>query len=225
MFSKEFKRAFSLSLPTLFAYFPLGLLFGVLFTQTQFHWLGAPLMSALLYAGAAQFVVLSMLSNHAGLFAILCACLFISLRNIFYGISVGERLNHAPSWMKPVLMFGLVDANYAIFTNYPPDPALDDIKFCFILTLLMYSYWVIGTLIGAIFASMIPNIESMGFILTAFFFLISIQSFKKNASIDIFVVPSLFAILTYQFSPNYYLLITIAMASIYLYLKVRFFYE
>lgn len=221
MLSPEFKRALEASGPTFFAYFPLGLLFGVLFTQTDFHWLGAPLMSALLYAGAVQFVALSMMANKASLLAIVLAGLFVALRNSFYGLSVSERFKPAPKWMKPILMFGLVDAAYAVFVNRPIYKDIDDIWFCFYTTILMYAFWVVGTFFGALFAHMIPDVSGMGFILTAFFFLIVLEHFQKNKSIDALIIPVIASAIAWLIVPQYFLLIAISLCAVYLHIKIK----
>lgn len=225
MFSPEFKRALEASTPTFFAYFPLGLLFGVLFSKTEFHWLGAPIMSALLYAGAVQFVALSMMANNASLLAIILAALFVALRNSFYGLSVAERFKPAPKWMKPILMFGLVDAAYAVFVNRPIYDDIDDIWFCFHTTILMYAFWVIGTFVGAVFAHAIPDVSGMSFILTAFFFLIVLEYLQKNKSIDALIIPVIASAIAWLIVPHYFLLIAISLCAVYLYIKVKVIYD
>ena len=90
------KQALLITTPTLLAYFPLGVIYGVLFTHADYPWYIAPLMSATIYAGAVQFVALSMMIEHASLIAILMATVFIAMRNSFYGLSVIERFKPAP---------------------------------------------------------------------------------------------------------------------------------
>jgi predicted branched-subunit amino acid permease len=46
------QSAFRLSLPVLFGYIPLGMAFGVLFSELGYHWLYAALMGLVIYAGA-----------------------------------------------------------------------------------------------------------------------------------------------------------------------------
>jgi predicted branched-subunit amino acid permease len=47
------------SLATFFAYFPLGIVFGFLFTsELSLPWILAPFMSLMVFAGAIQFVAL-----------------------------------------------------------------------------------------------------------------------------------------------------------------------
>lgn len=220
-FSPEFKQALYVTNPTFFAYFPLGIVFGVLFTHADFPWYLAPLMSALLYAGAVQFVALSMMISHSSIAAIVLATLFVALRNSFYGLSVSERFKKAPALTRAFLIFGLVDASYAIFTSRPPRENENDTKFCFYTTLLLYLYWVIGTLVGALFADVIPEVKGLDFILTGFFFLIAIEYYLVNKAIDALWVPLLTSFIAYWLFPQYYLLIAILLCTFYLYLKIK----
>ena len=52
-----------LSIPVAMGYIPLGMAFGFLLAQAGGAWWLAPLMSLFIYAGAAQFMVVPMLSD------------------------------------------------------------------------------------------------------------------------------------------------------------------
>lgn len=219
--STEFKQALYVTNPTFFAYFPLGIIFGILFTQAGFPWYQAPLMSALVYAGAVQFITLGMMINQQHVLAIVLACVFVAMRNSFYGLSVNGRFKAAPRLVRAFLIFGLVDAAYAIFTSRPPRKNEHDVKFCFYTTLLLYLYWVIGSFIGAAFADTIPQFKGMEFVLTAFFAIIVIEYYRVNKAVDALYIPILASIVAYLLVPNYYLLLAISLCALYLHFKTR----
>ena len=112
--SVEFKRALKFSLPTLFAYFPLGIIFAILWVEAGFPGYWAVTMSAVAFAGAVQFVALSMMQAKSGVLAILLAGSFVAFRNVFYGLSLLERFKYKPKLIQALLIFGLVDATYAV---------------------------------------------------------------------------------------------------------------
>ena len=219
MYRDEFKHALGATALTFFAYFPLGIVFGVLFTHAGYSWYLAPMMSALVYAGAVQFVALSMMIDNASIAAIITASTFIALRNSFYGLSVINRFDKAPAWKRFFLIFGLVDASYAVFVSKPKTK--HDIHFCFYTTLLLYIYWVAGTLIGALFADFIPDLKGLDFVLTSFFAVLVIEYYLLNKKIDALIVPVIAAIIAYLLIPQYHLLIAILLCSFYLYVKIR----
>lgn len=210
-FSLESKRAFKLSLPILFAYGPLGIVYGVLFAHSDFSWWLAPVTSAVVFAGAVQFVALSMMADHAGVFTIVLATIFIAFRNSFYGLNLLERFK--TNWLtKNLLIFMLVDATYVILMSNPAEDNQDDVKFCFLLSFYIYLYWVIGTLIGAIFSKWIPDFSAIAFILPAFFGVLVIEYFIAKRRLHTLIAPICAAIIAYLIYPKQFLLIAILLS-------------
>ncbi len=183
-----YSLAWRLSLPVLFAYLPLGIVFGLMSAQLQEPWYFAPLMSVVLYAGAVQFIAIGLMAVHAPYLTIFLSTVFVALRNAFYGISLQKRFD--VSWpTKLYLIYGLVDASYAILLTTPSyeDPAKDK-KFCVILTTLLCVYWVSGSLIGALFAEKLAGLEGLEFVLIAFFVVLVLEQYLKYQNISTIVI-------------------------------------
>ena len=66
------------------------------------------------------------------------------------------------------MAFGMVDATYAILLSRPKS----SLRFCLQVTILNYAYWFFGSVIGALFADLLPQIQGIDFILTAFFMIL-----------------------------------------------------
>ena len=213
------KKAAQATLPTFFAYFPLGMVFAVLFTHAGFDWYLAPLMSAVVYAGAVQFVALSMMIDHASLAAILFGSLFIALRNSFYGLALIDRFKPYTGLKRFFLIFGLVDATYAILASWPRQK--DDDAFCFYTTLFPYLSWVGGSLFGALLADSIPVIQGMDFILACFFMVLVVEYYLASKQKDALLVPVLASVFAFFILPEYQLLIAIMTCVIYLYMTIK----
>ncbi len=209
----ELSVAFKLSLPTLFAYFPLGMVFGILFAHSGFNRFLGPLMSAVLYSGSVQFVALSMMTKHAGIIPIVAATVFIAIRNSFYGLNLLPRFNQR-GLLRAFLIFTLVDATYAILMTHPPDKNLNDSKFCFLLSFLIFGYWVGGTVVGAIFATWLPPVHGLAFILPSFFMVLVVEFFIAKRQWHAIIAPILSAIIAYIILPNQYLLLAIIFSMI-----------
>ncbi len=211
----ELCKAAKLSLPTFFAYFPLGIVFGILFVHLKFPWYLAPMMSAFVYGGSVQFVALGMMVQHNAIYTILFATVFVGLRNAFYGLSLIERYQ-GPWLSKYFLIFTLVDATYATLAANPPEPELNDKKFCLYLSLLIGLYWVIGTLLGAVSASWMPNFSGLAFILPCFFMVLVIENYLVHRSITPLIVPIIFSIIAYLILPTHYLLLAVIASVIFI---------
>jgi 4-azaleucine resistance transporter AzlC len=211
----SFKKALEVTFPILFAYGPLGMVFGLLCVHQGYDWYLAVLMSAFVFAGAVQFLVLTMLDNGAMLFSILLAAFFIGFRNLFYGLSFLDRFKKLNPLLKSILAFGMVDATYAILLSRPKA----SLRFCLQVTALNYIYWVGGTLIGALFADFIPEMHGLDFILTAFFMILVLDFYLVNRTVEPIFLPIVFAALSYIILPSYYLILAICFSLIFLSFK------
>jgi 4-azaleucine resistance transporter AzlC len=175
--------AFQLSLPVFLSYFPLGIVFGALFTKLPTHWYWAPIMSAVVYSGAVQFVTLGLMQERASFFFIFLSVFFIAARNAFYGLSLLRRYT-MPGMQKFVSIFWLVDTNYALLLEAKPyaDPKKDH-RFCLWLGFFPYLYWFMGTLAGALFGQHIPGVSNLEFVLVAFFAIMLLEQYRQSRSL------------------------------------------
>ena len=82
----------SLTTPVAMGYIPLGMVFGFLFVQAGgAAWL-AVLSSIVVYAGAAQYMMVPMLAAGLPVGTIALATAVVNLRHVFYGLSLLDRL-------------------------------------------------------------------------------------------------------------------------------------
>ena len=210
--AESFRDAFEVTLPALFAYFPLAMVFGFVFEHYGFAWYLAPLMSAMIYGGSVQFLVLTMIDNGATFTAMLIAVFFVALRNLFYGLSFIERYKRVTPILKGFLSFGLVDATYAILLARPKAK----LRFCLQVTTLIYIYWVLGTAVGAFFAEQIPTLAGADFVLPAFFAILVVDFYLIHRSVWPIVLPIVFSIIAYEIFPSNYLVLAICFSILYL---------
>ncbi len=208
----EIQRGFKLAVPTMMAYFPLGIAFGLFFADAGYRWWLAPIMSLVTYAGSVQFVALSMMTTlHSSILAVFLATLFLALRNSFYGLSLLQR--YKTHWLRQfLLIFMLVDAAYITVVANPPKEGECDIQFCFYLSLFMYLAWVSGTFIGALCADLLPKINGLEFILPAFFMVLVIEHYLANRRIISLIAPLFAALVAFLIMPKNFLLLAIIIS-------------
>ena len=78
------------------------------------------------------------------------------------------------------MIYALTDETFSILTttNVPPDIPVED--YYFAVSILDQSYWVGGSLIGALVGTMIPfDMTGVDFALTALFAVLSIDQIQK----------------------------------------------
>ena len=207
----ECRLAFKISLPIILAYGPIGLVFGVLCVQSGVPWWLATFMSAVVFSGAAQFVALSMYYDHAAWLSIMVTVFFIAFRNSFYGLSFLKR--YEGHWLvKTILALMLVDATYALLLSNPTREGHNNTRFCLWTSVWVWSYWVGGTLIGAVFSRWIPPFDAFQFVLPAFFMAVAVDYWMKLKSWHVVLMPIFASLLAYWIMPQRYLLLAIVFS-------------
>jgi len=213
-YKKEFKTAFKVSIPVMMGYGVLGFAFGLLIVSLNYDWYIAILMSVFIYAGALQFLAVGFFSTKLGLFDIFITSIFVNIRQSFYGLSVLEKFKNTKK-IKPYLIFGLTDETYALLTSIKDDESLNKKYYYFYLSMLNQSYWVSGTIFGALFGSLVSfDTKGLDFSLTALFIVLAIEQYKNNQNIIPFIIGAVVSILAFIFVPLNSMLIFAIVCSL-----------
>ncbi|MBE6007785.1 MAG: branched-chain amino acid transporter AzlC [Lachnospiraceae bacterium] len=180
MDKKAFKAAFPLTMPVFAGYLVLGMGFGILLSSKGYSFLWAFVMSLTIYGGSAQYVAVDLLSGGASLISTALLTFMVNARYLFYGVSMIEKYKHIGK-IKPYLIFGLTDETYSLVCTTEPPEGVDRKKFFFYITILDQSYWLLGSVIGAIAGSTIAfNTEGVDFAMTALFVVIFIDQWLSH---------------------------------------------
>ena len=181
---KAIKAAFPFTLPVMAGFLLLGMAYGILMGSRGYGWFWSLLTSSVVFAGALQFVGISLLTSaFEPLYAFVIA-LAVNARHLFYGISMLEKYG-GTGIVKPYLIFGMCDETFSILCSTPTPPNIDKRAFMLAITLMNQSYWVLGSVVGGVVAPMLTfNMFGIDFIMTAFFVVIFINQWRaqKNHS-------------------------------------------
>ncbi len=163
------KSALTDTIPVMTGYLVLGFGFGLLMKANGFSILLTFAMSALIYAGSMQYVAVGLLSGGVSLLTMALTTLMVNARHLFYGISMIGPYTGMKG--KPYLIFGLTDETYSLVCNEPAHVAPEHRNAYYLLvTLLDQSYWVAGSVLGAVAGTVLSfNTEGVDFALTALF--------------------------------------------------------
>lgn len=198
----------SLTVPVAMGYIPLGMVFGFLFVQAGGSWWLATLSSLLIYAGAAQFMMVPMLAAGMPLGSIAIATLVLNLRHVFYGFSLLGRFPKR-GWSRAYLVFALTDETYSVLTTLPAETPP---RVMTVLAALNHGWWVLGTLLGALLGThaRVP-LTGLDFVLVALFVVLAVEQWRSRAS----ALPLWVALVAYAFAfwalPKHALVIAIAL--------------
>jgi len=190
----------------------LGFAFGLLAVSSGLKWYFAILMSIVIYAGALQFLAVSLLSAKTGFVDIFIASLMVNLRQSFYGLSLLQKFKKAI--LKPYLIFALTDETYALLTTVKTEKNIKKKWYYLYLGMLNQSYWIGGTITGSIFGSSVHfNTKGLDFSLTALFVVLVIEQYKQIKKFTPFILGGVVSIISFVAVPkNDMLVVSIALA-------------
>ena len=173
-------------------YVPLGAVFGFLFVQAGGSaWL-ALAASLLVYAGAAQFMMVPMLAASVPLGAIVLATLVLNLRHVFYGLSLLNTLP-ASRWQRWYAIFALTDETYSVLTALP---ARERASRMALVGALNQGWWVLGTALGAVLGAQAQiGLTGLDFVLAALFAVLAVEQWRvRRDAMPIWIAAGAYAI-------------------------------
>ena len=109
-----FYRSFIQSLPVLLRYLPLGIAFGILFSkELSLDWYYGVLIAILVFTGAGQFLLVSLITSYAGFLEIAIASFLLNIRHLFYSLAITNEIKNF-GITKYYILFGLTDETFAV---------------------------------------------------------------------------------------------------------------
>jgi len=165
-------------------------------------------MSLWMYAGAGQFIAAGLFAAGTNLWEACLVQLVVNARHIAYGLSMLKRFKNSGAF-KFYQIFSLTDETFALLSSLPPVSsayaaadttvhiAEEERKLLmFYIAVLDQSYWVCGSVIGAIAGHLIPyDMKGIGFALTALFVVLLIEQIMRIKKPAVFVLSGLAALL------------------------------
>ncbi|WP_226576649.1 AzlC family ABC transporter permease [Halobacillus litoralis] len=180
------QKGFVAGLPIMLGYLPIALTYGVLAGQSGMTNYELTLMSILVFAGAAQFLAVGMVTAGTGIVEIIIATFVLNFRHFVMSLSFVNRLKHTAVRVKWPFTLGLTDETFTMTALHSRE-ADEKYGSYFYASLILTAYlsWVGGSYLGGVLGDVIPSrlSASMGVALYAMFIGLLIPSVKKNLKI------------------------------------------
>ena len=195
---KEFWKGVRDESPILLGVAPFGMIFGALAIDAHIAIPAAQAMSAIIFAGASQFIATQMIGAGTSGLVILLVVLVVNLRHALYSASVAPHMRSLPIGWKALLAYLLTDEAYAVtITHYnqESDPAN---KHWYFLGagLTLWSTWQVSTAIGIFVGAQLPQNWSLDFVLPLTFIALVVPALKDKASVAAAITAGLVGVLT-----------------------------
>ena len=176
----------------------LGISFGVVAEPVMGH-VAPSVMSAVVFAGAAQFAATAVLADGGSAAAAIVAGILLNLRFIPMGIAIAPSLGGRAT-ARAATGQGLVDASWAMAHR---GEGHYDIAFMLGATSVQYPAWVAGAAIGVLAGDVIGNPEDLGLdaIFPAFFLALLVNELRGGMSIGAALIGAALALSLTPFAP------------------------
>lgn len=155
--------------PVVLGYLGIGLAAGVVERAAGLSYAEILLLSMVLYAGSAQFVLTSMVALANPLSAIVLTVFFVNARHLLLSAALAPYFRRLPAWKNALLGLQLTDETFVVaaarFARRPPEGA----AWMAGLNLAAYSAWAMANFAGAVFSGWAANTRVLGFALPCMF--------------------------------------------------------
>jgi 4-azaleucine resistance transporter AzlC len=183
--------AFSLGLravaPILVGVAPFGVIYGVVAMQSGIPALAAMAMSAIVFAGSAQFLLAQLVGAGAPFLLTAGAVGLVNLRHALYSASVAPILAHLPLRWKALLAYLLTDEAYAaaiphLMAVRPDSPQSVNAHWVlFGSGCGLWAGWQLATLAGVLIGAQLPSDLGLDFALPLTFIAIVVPMIESRA--------------------------------------------
>jgi predicted branched-subunit amino acid permease len=151
------RRGVGESLPLFVPAIPFALVFGVVVGESGISpWLGWS-SSPLMFGGAAQITLLSLLGEGASVAAAVTAALIVGSRHLLYSVTLAPRFKGQPRWFRWLGPYVLIDQVFALaMLRRDEDPAAFRVYFLS-AGFTFWFLWMLCTAAGLFIGPLVPS--------------------------------------------------------------------
>jgi len=190
-------------LPLLIGVLPFGLMFGVLAIGAGIGPVPAQAMSAIVFAGSAQFIAAQLVGTGTPASIIVLTIAIVNLRHALYSASIAPCLRDLSRVWKWVLAYLLTDEAYAVsITHYQSegDASCEQVPtnghwFFLGAGLALWFAWQLSTAAGIFLGAQVPESYSLDFTLALTFIALLVPILKDRASVGAALTAGIVALL------------------------------
>jgi 4-azaleucine resistance transporter AzlC len=158
------------------------LTFGLLAKTSGLSIYETVLMSLIVFAGASQYISLSLIAYGTGVFEIVLTTFIVNIRHFLMSATLNEKVEEDHLVNKLFYSFGITDETFSVAATRD-----DSVTTGYMFGIISVSYfsWVVFSGVGHLIGASLPKTlqESMGVALYAMFIGLLVPSMKKSTKI------------------------------------------
>ena len=180
--TSEFKKGLQAGITIGIGYFPIALTFGLLAKTSGLSIYETVLMSIIVFAGASQYISLSLIAYGTGVFEIILTTFIVNIRHFLMSTTLTEKCEEDHLLNKLIYSFGITDETFSVVATKEGTATTG---FMFGVISVSYSSWVVFSGVGHLIGASLPQTlqESMSVALYAMFIGLLVPSMKKSVKV------------------------------------------
>jgi 4-azaleucine resistance transporter AzlC len=149
--------------PLIVAAIPFGIVYGALGTAQGISAWTLMAISLVVFAGASQFIAITLLAAGANLSIIVLTVFIVNLRHMLYSISLLNIVRNISPWKRIPMAFSLTDETYATVIHRLNTDPIDNVGAYYLgSAFFMYTNWQLCSFIGIIAGNHVPGLAELG---------------------------------------------------------------
>ena len=196
----------------------LGLGLGIILNAHGLPIWTAPLLSALVFAGSVEFLMVGMISGGASVASIALTVFLVNARHLVYGLSYPLH-SVKGFWAKALAIHTLCDEAFAV--NSGPDRNERSGARILWVNTLIYVSWILSVVLGYVLgASFLNDLKGVDFVMVAIFTVLAMDGYRANPDRVTALFVAISAAVALIFAPSSFLVV--ALGSYVVLLLARF---
>ncbi|WP_343313756.1 AzlC family ABC transporter permease [Brucella sp. BE17] len=190
-------------MPLVAAVIPIGAIYGAVAASKGLSLAEITLMSAVVFAGSAQFVAMDIWTHPASWSGVGFAALLVNLRFILLSASIGRHMQTFTGWSKYLAVLFLTDESWAMAELKVRNGKLTPLYFAG-LVMPFYAAWVLASFLGALVGDTLgdPAVIGLDFAFPAVFIVLIMKFWKGPQTGLILLASAIAAVVTNRYLPG-----------------------
>lgn len=177
-----FRKGLQAGVSIAIGYAPVALTFGLLAKTAGLSFIETVLMSMVVFAGASQYMALSLISLGTSTFEIIFTTFIVNIRHFLMSTALNEKAEDDKLKKKALYSFGITDESFSVIAT---KDGVQKTGFILGVNIIGYMSWVTFTALGYVVGANLPQVlqESMTVALYAMFIGLLVPSMKGSAKV------------------------------------------
>lgn len=189
------KRAIADAVPLYVPAIPFALVIGLAIVDSGIDPLVGWSTSWLIFGGAAQLTLITLLGSGVAIVAAATAALVVNARHLMYSAALAPTFQKQPTWMRWLGPYVLIDQVFALATLEADESPEAFRTYYITIGATFWSLWQVTTALGLAIGPVVPESWNLGFAVPILFLGLIVISIDKSSKVVAALVAAIVAYL------------------------------